>query len=389
MRGKATRHPEMFHAFTLSERVPHDHPLRRVLPVCNAALRRLERLFDQAYGAGGRPSIPPEALLRALVVQTLYGIQSERRLCDAINYNLLFMWFVGVTPEAGAWHATTFTKNRDRFLAHGVVQAFFDEVLAELRARELLDDEEFAVDGTLIESFASAKSVRPIAETEGDDGTDDGTDGGRPRDTNGWANFKGATRSNDTHRSTTDPEARLKRKGKGREARLGYEMHALVGTNSGLIVGLNVTQASGKAEREAALELLDHVAAKHGITPKALAADKAYDAGAWLLALEARGIVPAVALRDQPPRAHTPEADARRRMKRRSRSRASKRRQRERRLVEQCFGWIKRAAGFVRSSFEGGAKTELAGLLAGIGYNLIRACGRIAVPRSSAPPHPT
>src|SRR5687768_215762 len=263
MRGFDEQPGYLFSYVSADARVPADHPLRLVRRIVDDALRRLSPRFERLYVRWGRPSIAPEKLLRALLVQILYTIRSERQLVEQLQYNLLFQWFVGLSLDDAVWDATTFTKNRDRLLAGDIAVAFFQEVLAAARAQGLLSTAHFTVDGTLLDAWASQKSFRPRDE----DGPDAPT-GGNPD-----VNFRGTPRRNAAHQSTTDPDARLAKKGPGREAKLSYAGHVLMENRHGFVVDALVTPADGYAEINAALVMLDRLPERHGIT---VAGDKAY-----------------------------------------------------------------------------------------------------------------
>src|SRR5574339_1120436 len=265
MRGDDPRHESMFSYVTPEKRVRADHPLRPIRRMTDAALARLSPRFDQLYSTMGRPSIPPEQLLRALLLQMLYSIRSERLLVEELDYSVLYRWFVGLSLDDPIWDATTFTKNRDRLLEGDVADAFFAEVLAAIRQDGLVSDEHFTVDGTLLEAWASHKSFRP---KDSDPPPPD--DPKHPT-----VNFHGEARRNDTHQSTTDPEARLYKKAVGREAKLGYLAHLLTDNRHGFIVDTSVTYAIGTAERDAALHMLGELP----LTARRItvAADKASD----------------------------------------------------------------------------------------------------------------
>src|SRR6059036_208197 len=246
MRGDDQHTGHLFSYLSPEDRIPADHPLRPIRQMTDAVFGRLSPRFDQLYSTMGRPSIPPEQLLRALLLQMLYSIRSERLLMEELDYNILYRWFVGLSLDDPIWDATTFTKNRDRLLSGDIADAFFAEVLAAIKAEGFLSDEHFTVDGTLLEAWASHKSLKPK-----------GT-GGRPPDEpkNPTVNFHGQQRRNDTHQSTTDPDARLYKKAGGREAKLAYLGHLLTENRHGFIVDTAVTDASGTAERDAAIFML-------------------------------------------------------------------------------------------------------------------------------------
>src|SRR3990170_4094832 len=281
MRGADDQPGSMFSYVSLEKRVPADHPLRAIRRITDRALERLAPRFGALYVNFGRPSIPPERLLRALLLQALYTIRSERQLMEQLNCNLLFRWFVGLGIDDPVWSPTTFTKNRDRLLAGDIATAFFEAVLIHADTARLLSDEHFTVDGTLLEAWASQKSFRPRDE-----------DPPPPSGGNPTVNFHGERRTNATHQSTTDPDARLYKKAQGREARLGYLGHVLMEHRSGLIVNATVTPADGHGERDAALVMVEQLPGRHRLT---VAADKAYDTRDFVANLREMGITPHVA----------------------------------------------------------------------------------------------
>jgi len=259
MRGDERSQDEIFSCVTLEQRVPADHPLREIRRLTDAVLRSLSAEFDRLYAASGRPSIAPEYVLRALLLQAFYSVRSERQLVEQLDYNLLFRWFVGLSMDDAVWNHAVFSKNRDRLLNSEVAQRFFAEV--NRLATRFMSDEHFTVDGTLIQAWASQKSFRP---KDGSDDDDDGT------------NFRGHKRSNDTHQSTTDPDARLYKKSYGSESKLSYLGHVLVENRNGLIAAAMATTADGHAERDAALLMLEQ-RQKRGSQRVTVGADKAYD----------------------------------------------------------------------------------------------------------------
>jgi transposase len=270
MRGDDPQQAAMFSYISPEERVPQEHPLRSIRLVVDAVLKELSPRFDALYSHTGRPSIAPEQLLRALLLQVLYTVRSERLLMEQLAYNLLFRWFVGLNMDDPIWDASTFSKNRERLLAGDVAHAFFDQVLAQARERELLSDEHFTVDGTLIEAWAGQKSFK---RKEAESPTPPPDDPGNPS-----IDFRGERRTNTTHASTTDPEARLYKKAKGQEAKLAYLGHVLMENRHGLVVDTAVTQATGTAEREAALTMAETIPGRQRIT---MGADKNYDTTTW------------------------------------------------------------------------------------------------------------
>jgi transposase len=249
-RGDDRQQQAMFSYLSPEARIQQDHPMRAIRAMADEVLRDLSPTFDAIYAKVGRPSIPPEHLLRTLLLQVVYTVRSERLLMEQLDYNLLFRWFVGLNMDEPVWDHSTFSKNRERFLAGGVAQAFFDRVLAQARQRNLLSDEHFTVDATLLEAWAGLKSFR----AKDDPGRTPPDDPGNPT-----VDFHGERRSNDTHQSTTDPEARLYRKGKGREAKLCYMGHALMENRNGLVVQAEATIATGTAETETAADLVERL----------------------------------------------------------------------------------------------------------------------------------
>ena len=286
MRGRREPQVSMLAFIDLETRVPAGHPLRTIKGLADRALAQLSPEFDRMYAQIGRPSIPPERLLKASLLISLYSVCSERGFCEQLDYNLLFRWFLGMNLMEPSFDPTVFTKNRERLLKHRVGQALFDEVVLEADRRGLLSDEHFTVDGTLIEAAASLKSFKP---KDGDPPKTTDDDPGNPS-----VDFHGERRSNATHQSTTDPEARLLRKGKGKEAKLVFMAHALMENRHGLLVDFQTTQATGTAERDTVPVLVDQ-AKERGFHPKTLGGDKGYDTGDCVAALRQRGLTPHVA----------------------------------------------------------------------------------------------
>ena len=314
--------------------------------------------FEGMYAKTGRPSIAPEKLLRALLLQAFYSIRSERQLMEQIDYNLLFRWFVGLSMDAAIWDATVFTKNRDRLLEGDVATRFLAAVVAQARGRDLLSDEHFSVDGTLIDAWASMKSFRP----KGDDKDPPGPGRNAERD------FRGEKRSNQTHASTTDPEAKLYRKANGQSSRMAFMGHVLMENRNGLVVGALVTQATGAAEREAALALIDRLEARGRIT---LGADKAYDVREFVKDLRVRKVTPHIARNEQ----ITPAGELRRSSAidgRTTRHPGYAISLRIRKRIEEVFGWTKTTGGLRKTRHKGTDRVGWAFTLTAAAYNLVR-----------------
>jgi transposase len=350
MRGPDEQPGSMFSYVSLEERVPQDHPLRAIRRITDRALERLSPRFGTLYVNFGRPSIPPEQLLRALLLQALYTIRSERQLMEQLDYNLLFRWFVGLGIDDAVWSPTTFTKNRDRLLDGDIATALFDAVLMHADSARLLSDEHFTVDGTLLEAWASQKSFRPRDQDPPSD------DGGNPT-----VNFHGQRRTNATHRSTTDPDARLYKKARGREARLGYLGHVLMEHRSGLIVKATVTPADGYGERDAALVMIEGVPGRQRVT---VAADKGYDTRDFVAELRTMQVTPHLARHTTGRRS---AIDART-----TRQPGYAISQQKRKLVEQGFGWMKTIGGLRKLRHRGGALVTWVFTFTAAAYNVVR-----------------
>ena len=359
MRGSDERSGSLFSYVDLEARVRPDHPLRTIREIANAALTELSQDFEALYPRGmGRPSIPPERLLRAMLLQAFYGIRSERQLMERMEFDLLFRWFVGLGVDDAAWDHSSFTKNRDRLLEGEIAAKFLQAVLAQPKVKRLLSSEHFSVDGTLIEAWASIKSFR---RKDGNDRDGDGP--GR----NAERSFHKEKRSNETHQSTTDPEARLYKKGDGQPAKLSYMGHALMENRHGLAIGAVVTQATGTAEREAALALLDRHSSRRRIT---LGADKAYDVRQFIGDLRARAVTPHIAIDGHMSKTGTPRGTAIDRRTTRHAGYAISQRCRKR--IEEVFGWLKSSAGLAKVKLRGRVRVGAAFTLALAAYNLVR-----------------
>jgi transposase len=372
MRGSDVRSGSLFSYVDLEARVRRDHPLRPIRQIANVALEALSADFGALYPPGlGRPSIPPERLLRAMLLQAFYGIRSERQLMERMEFDLLFRWFVGLGVDEPAWDHSSFSKNRDRLLEGAIAAKFLAAVLAQPRVKRLMSSDHFSVDGTLLEAWASLKSFR---RKDGDDQDHDGP--GR----NAERGFHKEKRSNDTHRSTTDPEARLYKKGHGQPAKLCYLGHALMENRNGLAVTGIVTPATGTAEREAALALLDKGPGRSGrrIT---LGADKAYDVRQFIGDLRIRSVTPHVAI-DGHVRstAATSKPRATALDRRTTRHAGYAISQRCRKRIEEIFGWLKSSAGLAKVKLRGRSRVDAAFTLALAAYNLIRLPKLLATP---------
>jgi len=357
MRGRDDRSEGLFSYVRLEELIPADHPLRPIKALTDEALGALNKRFEGLYSPMGRPSVPPEMLLRATLLQAFFSVRSERMLMEQINYNLLFRWFVGLPMDAEIWHPTVFTHNRDRLMEAEVAHEFLAALLALPQVKRLLSSEHFSVDGTLIDAWASMKSFRPK------DGSGEPPSPGR----NGERNFHKEKRSNETHASTTDPDARLYRKADGRESRLCFMGHVLMENRNALAVEAALTHATGTAEREAALAMLDRRRPRRRIT---LGADKAYDVSAFVEDLRQRRVTPHVAIDGRVSKrgvVRKTAVDGRT-----TRHMGYGISQVCRKRIEEVFGWIKAQAGFAKVKIRGCAKAAAVFTFAVAAYNLIR-----------------
>jgi transposase len=364
MRGDIDPQAHLFSYLSPEARIPATHPLRPLKQIADTLLQSLATTFQTMYSETGRPSIPPERLLKAQLLIALYSVRSDRLFCEQLDYNILFRWFLDLSLEAPVFDHSVFSKNSERLLTHAVAQRFFEAVVGEARRRGLLSDEHFTVDGTLIEAWASLKSFRPRAVAEAPAVPPD--DPGNPT-----VNFHGERRTNATHQSTTDPEARLMRKGQGKEARLCVAGHVLMENRHGLCVDLCVTPAMGTAEREAALIMVSRQTG-HGIRPQTLGGDKGYHTTDFVQHVRQCGIRP-----------HLAQVTGRRTagLDRRTTRHASYRlSQRRRKLVEEIFGWLKTVGGFRKTRHRGLEKVDFAGYLVGAAYNLVRLARLVATP---------
>ncbi|WEK02133.1 MAG: IS5 family transposase [Candidatus Sphingomonas phytovorans] len=360
MRGSDDSSGSLFSYVDVESRIRKDHPLRRIREVANAALAALDEDFGALYAHRfGRPSIPPEWLLRAMLLQVFYGIRSERQLMERIEFDLLFCWFVGLGVDEAVWDHSSFSTNRDRLLSGEIAAKFLRAILAQPRVKRLVSSDHFSVDGTLIEAWASIKSFRRK------DGSDDDRPG--PPGRNAERDFHKEKRSNETHQSTTDPEARLYKKGAGQPARLCYIGHALMENRNGLAVDGGITQASGTAEREAALAMLDRRPRRRRIT---LGADKAYDVRQFVEDLRERSVTPHIAIDGHLSKTGKPRATAMDRRTTRHPGYAISQCCRKR--IEEVFGWAKSAAGLAKVKLRGQAKVDAVFTLTLAAYNLVR-----------------
>jgi transposase len=355
VRGAFQDQTGLFSYIALEDRVPAAHPLRQIRELVRAVLVDMDGAFEELYARHGRPSIPPEQLLSALLLQAFYGVRSERQLMEQMDYNLLFRWFAGLSPDAPVWDPTTFTKNRERLQNGDAFNRFMAALLNHPRVKPLLSDEHFSADGTLIEAWASHKSFRP-------------KDGGGD-DPPGGTDWHGEKRSNETHESTTDPDSRLYRKARGREARLCYMGHALMENRNGLAVAGVVTRASGTAEREAAEAMMKARVEETG-KRATLGADKAYDVQAHGEKLRATGVTPHAARND----AVTKTGKARRSIvsNRTAAGPAYGKSQTRRKMIECIFGWAKQHGTLRKTKHRSAARVAGDFLLNLIAYNLVR-----------------
>jgi transposase len=354
MRGEDQRSEGFFSYVRLETRIPADHPLRAIRELVDAALRELSRSFDRLYAREGRPSIPPERLLRALLLQAFYTVRSERQLMEQLDYNLLFRWFVGLSADDPVWDATTFCKNRDRLLDGDIAAKFFASVLNLPQVRTLLSSEHFSVDGTLIEAWASMKSFVP---KDGGVKPPSGAGGGGR---NAERNFHGEKRKNDTHSSTTDPDARLFRKGAGKEAKLCHMGHLMTENRHGLIVDARLTEANGTAERATALDMIEDNA-RPGST---VGGDKNYDTAEFVAGCRERGCTP-----------HVSQNNANRRSAidaRTTRHPGYRISTIKRKRIEEPFGWMKTVGGLRKTRHRGRGLVEWFFVLTATAYNLVR-----------------
>jgi transposase len=343
----------MFHYFSVESRIPADHPLRRVKKLAESALSAISAELDGLYARTGRPSIPPERLLKAQLLIAFYSVRSDRLFCEQLDYNLLFRWFLDLDLESGGLDQSNFSRLRERLVETDIARRFFDEVVRLARKDKLLSSDHFTVDGTLIDAWASFKSFKRKDDDEPPKSGGDGT---------GMVDFKGEKRSNATHQSTTDPDAKLMRKGNGQPAKLSYGGHALMENRSGLCIDLLITNAT-MAEHKAARQLLTR-ARRRRIHPKTLGADKGYHVKDFVQHLREHKIKPHIARIEG---RKTPGLDGQTTC-----TEGYKVSQRKRKRVEEIFGWLKTVGGMRRTRFIGEARTQIAAYLSAAAYNLLR-----------------
>lgn len=354
MRGKAKEQMGMICLLNVEERIGSKHPIRGIKKIIGSVLQKMQPTLDGMYSRVGRPSIPPERLLGARVLQALYSVRSDRQFCERLQYDLLFQWFLNLNPDESAFDASSFSKNMERLLEHEVAVEFFQAVVAVAKAEKWMSNEHFSVDGTLIEAWASMKSFRPKDEPKGP-----------PEGRNGWKDFKGDNRSNNTHESRTDTEAKLVRKGPGKEARLSFGAHALMENRHGLCVAFRVEEAVGKecTESAVALKQLNDLR-QQGFRPRTVGADKGYHNGRFLRECRDLKITPHVAVAKG-----RINAVIDRRTTRHEGYRLS---QCIRKRIEELFGWMKTTGNLRKSRWKGVARTQMAALFTASTYNLLR-----------------
>ena len=370
MRGEAKAQTQFVSFFQIEDVIPKDHPLRVIKPVVDRILKEMSPLFDEMYSTEGRPSIPPERLLKAQVLIALYSVRSRNFFVEQLQYNLLYRWFLDMDLTEAPFVESSFSKNQERLLQHSVAEIFFASVINEARLQQYVSDEHFTVDGTLIEAWASLKSFKPKAgpgpgETTGKDSTPD--DPGNPS-----VDFHGEKRCNDTHQSTTDPECRLYKKGKGKEARLCYGAHVVMENRNGLCLDIKIANPVDVTETDAALELLQKQKELHGITPHTVGADKGYHNKEFVQGCRESGIIPHVAeIKNRKVEgldgrtSKTPEYQTSQRLRKR---------------IEEIFGWMKTVGGFRKTRVKGVERTQMEGYWVGSAYNLLRIGRLMATP---------
>lgn len=355
MRGEVEEQGELWYVGSAEDLVPQEHPLRPIKRLADAELKRLSPVFDGMYKITGRPSVPPERLLKGCLLIALFSLRGENHLCEQLNYNFLFRWFLDMQPSERPWNSSTFAKNKERLLKADVARRFFEAIVTQARGAKLLSHEHFTVDGTLIDAWASQKSFRKK------DGPAEPPASGESDGRNSDVDFKGEKRSNETHQSTTDPEARLMRKGFGKEAKLCFGVHVLMENRNGLCVDIATAQATGTFECEQALLQVRRQKAR-GVPIKTVGADKGYDQHRFVEGLREAGVTPHVAAKDK-----CSVLDQR--TTRHAGYRVS---QRIRKRVEEIFGWMKTVGGFRKTRYKGVTRTGLWAYFVASAYNLVR-----------------
>lgn len=379
MRGKHDPQAILFTAaIDLEQRIRADHPLRAIKRMVDEDLRKMSRRFDAAYATEGRPSVPPERLIKALLLQSIYSIRSEAQLVERIDHDLLFRWFLDLRIDEPVFDATVFCHNRKRLEEHGLIGAFFEGTVRRAIAAGLVSPDHFSVDGSLIEAYASIKSF--VAKDEKDTRDDDAGDNNGFKSRNAEVDFHGQKRSNDTHQSTTDPDAKLVRKSDGKPALLSHALHAIIENRHGLVLAVEVNSPLDNSEPNTALSLLDRIKKRFKLKPRTLGADKGYDQGPLLRGVERRRIRPHVAVREGKIGGDTAayrkknraNIAARQRMRRRMKTVGYKISQRCRKKIEEWIGWAKTIGGLYRTRHIGHAKTGQQAHVTGAAFNLIR-----------------
>jgi transposase len=367
MRGENTKQSWMLMLMSPETRVPTTHPVRAIKKLADAALAKLSTVFDEMYASTGRPSIPPERLLKSMLLIALYTVRSERQFCEQLDYNLLFRWFLDMDMEEPSFDPTVFTKNRDRLVASDAAGDFFRAVVTQAKAEGLVSREHFSVDGTLIEAWASLKSFKSFKRKDASKKDEPPPDDPR----NPSVDFHGEKRSNETHESTTDPDAKLARKGMGKEAKLSYSAHALIENRNGLLVAFQMDEADGRAERRNALEMLDE--SVPGTGRVTVGGDKGYDTRDFVEACRERNVTPHVAQNAHKRRRSAIDA-------RTTRQPGYAVSQRFRKRIEEVFGWMKTVGNFRKTRFRGFGANQIAAYMVGAAYNLLRLTKLLAAP---------
>jgi transposase len=359
MRGENTKQSSMLMLMSPESRVPEGHPLRAIKKLADTVLTELSPVFDKMYASVGRPSIPPERLLKSMLLMALYTVRSERQFCEQLDYNLLFRWFLDMDMAGESFDPSTFTKNRDRLVDSDAAGDFFRAVVGQAKVAGLISAEHFTVDGTLIEAWASLKSFKKKGASQR---------GGPPDDPgNPSVDFHGETRTNKTHESSTDPDSKLARKGLGKEAKLSYSAHALIENRNGLLIDFQMDEANGTTERDSALDMLDVALSGQRAT---VGCDKGYDTRDFVEGCRARNVTPHVAQKQK-----GSAVDART-----TRQPGYAISQRFRKRIEEVFGWMKTVGNFRKTRFRGFDRNQLAAYMLGAAYNLLRIARLLQAP---------